>query len=39
MAEVKVEKQNQTEQKGSTQNQETQSGPQSTAMHRGGHDR
>jgi HSP20 family protein len=36
MAEVKVEKQNQTEQKGSTQNQETQSGSQSTAIQRGG---
>jgi HSP20 family protein len=36
MAEVKVEKQNQTEQKGLTQNQETQSGSQSTAMQRGG---
>jgi HSP20 family protein len=36
MAEVKVEKQNQIEQMGSTQNQEMQSGSQPTAMQRGG---
>jgi len=36
MAEVKVEKQNQTEQKFLSQNQETQSGSLSTAMQRGG---
>jgi HSP20 family protein len=39
MSEVKVEKQNQTEQKGSTQNQETRSGSQSTAMQTGGQGR
>lgn len=36
MADVKVEKQNQTEEKGSTQNQETQPGSQSTAMQTSG---
>ena len=37
MAEVKIEKQNHIEQKGLTQNQETPSGSQSTAIQRGEH--